>query len=242
MLMFKISMEVYEMFCSKFRNIILVSFLFCLLNAAAVQASAFPDAFCYLDVVIPDAVYDMRYFGNNNFVGEKIDGYERPRFILTKVAAYALLKVQRDLSAFGLGLKFFDGYRPQMAVDHFVRWAEDLKDVRMKGQFYPEVAKENLFRDGYIAARSGHSRGSTVDLTLINLESGRELNMGTPFDFFSHLSWPESMKMPAQIRANRALLREVMVRYGFRPLKEEWWHFTLDNEPFPDTYFNFPIR
>ncbi|MGE4506222.1 MAG: M15 family metallopeptidase, partial [Desulfovibrionaceae bacterium] len=141
-----------------------------------------------------------------------------------------------------LGLKVFDAYRPQRAVDHFVRWAEDLADTRMKAEFYPGVDKENLFRDGFIAARSGHSRGSTVDLTIIDLASGAELDMGTPFDFFGPESWPGNPAMPALVRANRALLQRVMAAHGFRHLREEWWHFTLNGEPHPDTYFDFPVR
>ena len=201
-----------------------------------------PDEFCYLDKIIPNAVYDVRYYGTNNFVGERIDGYQVKRVILTRDAAAALAGVQKDLTPFGLGLKIFDGYRPQDAVLHFVRWAEDLKDTRMKQQYYPDVQKKNLFRDGYIAEKSGHSRGSTVDLTILDLKTGQELDMGTGFDFFGPKSWPENKEMSVQVRSNRALLREVMVRNGFKPLKEEWWHFTLEFEPFPETYFNFYIK
>lgn len=201
-----------------------------------------PGEFCYLDQILPDAVYDVRYFSSNNFVGQRIDGYHVPRIILTRDAAAALAGVQEDLVPFGLGLKFFDGYRPQDAVLHFVRWAKVLDDTRMKQHYYPDVQKKNLFRDGYIAEKSSHSRGSTVDLTIIDLKSGQELDMGTGFDFFGPKSWPDNKNMTSQIRANRALLRESMIRNGFKPLKEEWWHFTLDFEPFPETYFNFPIE
>jgi D-alanyl-D-alanine dipeptidase len=201
-----------------------------------------PDEFCYLDSILPDVVYDVRYFGSDNFVGERIDGYKAERIILTRDAAVALSGAQKDLAPFGLGLKIFDGYRPQDAVLHFVRWAEDLNDTRMKQKYYPGVQKKNLFRDGYIAEKSSHSRGSTVDLTLIDLKSGQELDMGTGFDFFGSDSWPENKDMSVQMRSNRALLREVMVRNGFKPLKEEWWHFTLEFEPFPDNYFNFPVN
>jgi len=150
--------------------------------------------------------------------------------------------VQGELAAFGMSLKVFDAYRPQRAVDHFVRWAQDLNDRKMKLVFYPAVAKEDLFSDGYIAERSGHSRGSTIDLTIVDSETGQELEMGTPWDFFDPLSWPSSLDLPVQARANRNLLNAVMTKHGFRALPEEWWHFTLENEPFPDTYFDFPIQ
>lgn len=208
----------------------------------SVHAEKLPEGFCYLDDVIAGAVFDVRYFGKNNFVGERIDGYLTPRVILTNVAAKALAGAHKDLAPFGLGFKFFDGYRPQRAVLHFVRWAEDLSDTRMKQQFYPDVQKKNLFRDGYIAAKSGHSRGSTVDLTIIDLESRKELDMGTSFDFFGPKSWPDNCKMNLQVRSNRALLRQVMLKNGFKPLKEEWWHFTLMHEPYPETYFDFPVQ
>lgn len=211
-------------------------------SVASCSEKKLPDGFCYLDEVIPNAVYDVRYFGRDNFVGERVDSYNVPRVILTKNAAMALAKVQDDLDPFGLGLKIFDGYRPQDAVSHFVRWAKNLDDTRMKSKFYPDVQKKHLFRDGYIAEKSGHSRGSTVDLTIIDLKSGQELDMGTGFDYFGPKSWPDNPDMSTQVRANRALLQGVMVRNGFKPLKEEWWHFTLKDEPYPETYFNFPIR
>ena len=185
---------------------------------------------------------EVRYFTADNFVGTRITGYEAPKIYITRPAHEALMGVVQDLESFGLGLKVFDAYRPQQAVDHFVRWAEDLADTRMKQRYYPRVDKANLFRDGYIAARSGHSRGSTVDLTLFDLASGDELDMGTPWDFFDLSSWGESDAVTSQQRANRALLRSVMTKHGFLPLPEEWWHFTLANEPFPDTYFDFPVQ
>lgn len=185
---------------------------------------------------------EVRYFGTDNFVGTAINGYLAPRVYMTDVALAALLQVAEDLAVFGLGLKVFDAYRPQQAVDHFVRWAEDPEDTRMKSRYYPNVDKADLFRDGYIAARSGHSRGSTVDLTLIDLSSGDELDMGTPWDFFDPTSWGASAEVNTEQRANRALLRSVMTKHGFTPLQEEWWHFTLANEPYPDTFFNFPVE
>ncbi len=185
---------------------------------------------------------EVRYFTADNFVGAPVDGYQAPTIYMTSSAHQALLAVAEDLSTFGIGLKVFDAYRPQQAVDHFVRWAEDLSDTRMKARYYPRVDKANLFRDGYIAARSGHSRGSTVDLTLVDLVSGDELDMGTRWDFFDLTSWGSSDEVNAEQRANRALLRSVMTKHGFNPLQEEWWHFTLADEPYPETYFNFPVE
>ena len=192
--------------------------------------------------VVDGLAVDMRYFGNNNFVGERIDGYERARCLLSSPAAEALATVQKNLAARGLGLQVFDCYRPQRAVAHFVRWAQKVDDIRHKSEFYPEVDKRDLFKDGYISERSGHSRGSTVDLTLVRRADGRALDMGSPFDFFSPKSWPSDRSVSAQAQKNRALLAEAMTAGGFRPYDKEWWHFTLSNEPFPDTYFDFPVR
>lgn len=213
-----------------------------LLLAVAFPAHALPDDFVHVAEVVPNVVIDARYAGDNNFVGRPVDGYLANTVILTRPAAEALAKVSEDLAAFGLGLKVFDGFRPQRAVDHFVRWAADLSDQSTKARHYPDVEKEHLFRDGYIAERSGHSRGSTVDLTIIDLATGEELPMGTPFDYFGLESWPSYTKLPAEQRAFRALLQQVMTRHGFRPLNEEWWHFTLENEPYPETYFDFPVE
>lgn len=203
-----------------------------------------PKGFVYVDEVIPDLLVDLRYATSRNFVGERIDGYQARRPILTREAALALAKVQEDLRRFGLGLKLFDAYRPQRAVDHFVRWAGDLKDTRMKGEYYPGVRKEELFREDYIAYKSGHSRGSTVDLTIAPLGGpvARELDMGSGFDFFGPESWPEHRAISPEQRAHRMLLQTVMKKHGFRPYPKEWWHFTLENEPYPDRYFDFPVR
>jgi D-alanyl-D-alanine dipeptidase len=185
---------------------------------------------------------DARYFGSDNFVGAPVDGYKAEKVFITRQAAEGLLQVQNHLMAQGLALKIFDAYRPQKAVDHFVRWAQDLEDVRMKQKYYPRVQKQHLFRDGYIAARSGHSRGSTVDLTVVRLTDGGELDMGTSWDFFDPLSWPSSSEVNAAQRTNRKLLSDAMIGAGFRPLAEEWWHFTLAIEPFPERYFDFDIE
>ena len=223
------------------RRLLLASLaLFCLLAPA--RAAGLPEGFVHVTDAVPGAVLEIRYYSDNNFVGKRVDGYLAPTAILTSQAAEALAGVQADLKFFGLGVKIFDGFRPQRAVDHFVRWGADLKDTRMKAQYYPDVDKKNLFRDGYIAEKSGHSRGSTVDLTIINLSDGKELDMGGPFDFFGPPSWPGNLGIPAQARANRALLRAVMDRHGFRGITSEWWHFTLIDEPYPDTYFDFPVE
>ncbi len=214
-------------------------------SLAESQDGSLPKGFVYADETIPDLRLDLRYAGSHNFVGKPVDGYLKQRCIMTRAAAEALKKVQEELRPFGLGVKVFDAYRPQKAVDHFVRWAHDLKDTRTKQEFYPDVDKKNLFRDGYIAAKSGHSRGSTVDLTIVSLageDAGRELDMGSGFDFFGLPSWPDSSQISAPSRAHRLLLRLVMEKHGFRPYAQEWWHFTLKNEPWPETYFDFPVQ
>jgi zinc D-Ala-D-Ala dipeptidase len=214
-----------------------------LLLAQPAQAQApLPPGFVDAGAVVDGLVVDMRYFGDKNFVGERIDGYERARCVLSAPAARALAAVQHDLAARGLGLKVFDCYRPQRAVAHFVRWAQRIDDVKRKREFYPDVDKRDLFKEGYISERSGHSRGSTVDLTLVRRADKRELDFGSPFDFFSPKSWPSDTSVGAQAQANRALLAAAMTRGGFRPYDKEWWHFTLVDEPFPDTYFDFPVR
>jgi D-alanyl-D-alanine dipeptidase len=187
-------------------------------------------------------VIEVRYAGYHNFVGEPIDGYEAERCLLTRPAAEALARVQQELKPFGFGLKIFDGYRPARAVAQFIRWAGDPGDTRMKEEFYPDLDKRELFSKGYISKRSGHTRGSTVDLTLVTLPTRIEVYMGTEFDFFSERSWPDDPQQPEEARANRLLLASVMKLHGFRPHPYEWWHFTLADEPFPDTYFDFPVR
>jgi zinc D-Ala-D-Ala dipeptidase len=213
-------------------------------SSAELLPEPLPKGFVYVDEVIPDVRVELRYATAHNFVGERIDGYLAQRPILTREAALALRRVQEELRRFGLGLKLFDAYRPQRAVNHFVRWASDLKDMRMKGEFYPGVRKENLFRDDYIAYKSGHSRGSTVDLTIAPLgdTAVRELDMGSSFDFFGSESWPEYRNISPDQRAHRMLLQALMKKFGFKPYPKEWWHFTLENEPYPATYFNFPVR
>ncbi len=226
-----------------FFTYLLLAFAFSL--PATALGNGLPQGFVYVDDTIPGISLEIRYFSDHNFVGQRIDGYTAPRCILTREAAEALKGVQEDLSRFGLGLKIFDAYRPQRAVDHFVRWGEDLGAVQMKKEFYPNVEKQDLFKDRYIDQKSGHSRGSTVDLTIIALDGqtpGAELDMGSSFDYFGPQSWPDSLDMGPDQRAHRMLLQNVMKNHGFKPYTKEWWHFTLVNEPFPDTYFDFPIK
>ena len=192
--------------------------------------------------IVPDAILEPRYYSTYNFIGDRIDGYEEPALLLTREAAAALKKASDALKEKGLRMKLFDAYRPQQAVDHFVRWSLDLADTRMKAVFYPQEDKALLTERDYIAKRSGHSRGSTVDLTLFDDASGKELDMGGPFDFFGALSHPDYRGITQWQYANRMLLRETMLGADFRPLESEWWHFTLKNEPYPDTYFTFPVR
>lgn len=209
--------------------------------AAGDRSPAFVDA----SEVAPGLVVEMRYAGEHNFVGTRIDGYRRRICLLSKQAAAALAEVQHDLAPQGLGLKVFDCYRPARAVAHFVRWAQDGADQRTKEEFYPDVDKHELFKQGYIAERSGHSRGSTVDITLVRLEQGKpatELDMGTPFDRFSPLSWSDDKTVSVSAQKNRALLAAAMKKRGFKSYDKEWWHFVLADEPFPDTYFDFPVR
>jgi zinc D-Ala-D-Ala dipeptidase len=209
---------------------------------AIAQAGARPNSFVDAATIVPALVVEMRYASDHNFVGEPIAGYERPVCLLTRTAAQTLAMVQSDLESRGLGLKVFDCYRPQRAVAQFARWARDIGDVRRKAEFYPEVNKRDLFALGYIAYRSGHSRGSTVDLTLVRRTDSVELDMGTGFDTFSPRSSPADVGVDIEARHNRAILAAAMARRGFRPYAKEWWHFTLRDEPFPDQYFDFLVR
>ncbi len=200
-----------------------------------------PVDFRDLGEVLAKARFDVRYHGTNNFVGTRVDGYEAARCFLTRPACEALADVARAVEREGLSLLIYDCYRPARAVAHFARWAADTADLRTRAEYYPELEKTELFSLGYIAARSGHSRGSTLDLTLADL-SGTPLDMGTPFDLFSTRSWPGSSEVTPEQKANRDFLADIMGRHGFDPFHMEWWHFTLRGEPFPDTYFDFPIR
>jgi len=211
-------------------------------QADGVVLSGDSSDFVLVSEIVPDAILEIRYYSTYNFVGERIDGYEEPLAFLTKEAAEALREVSDELVSKGYRLKIFDAYRPQMAVTHFMNWALDAEDIRMKEYFYPELEKDVLFPQGYIAEHSGHSRGSTVDLTLFDMNTEREVDMGGTFDYFGELSHPDYTDITEEQYAMRMLLRETMIKHGFRPLPEEWWHFTLEDEPFPDTYFTFPIN
>ena len=211
---------------------------------AAAQKSVAPDdpsGFVVLGEFIPDIIQEIRYYSTYNFVGERIDGYEMPCALMTREAAEALKKVSDDVMKMGYRLKIFDAYRPQMGVDHFMRWAES-NDTSMKEYFYPEIAKDRIIPEGYVAVKSGHSRGSTVDLTLFDMKTGKEVDMGGTFDYFGEKSHPDYKKITKTQYENRMILRNVMIKHGFKPLEEEWWHFRLKDEPYPDTYFTFPVN
>lgn len=190
---------------------------------------------------VPAVIQEIRYYSTYNFVGDRIDGYEQPCAILTKEAARALKGISNKLNVMGYRIKVFDAYRPATAVKHFTLWGVDDLDLRMKPFFYPNLEKQELFRKGYIASKSTHSRGSTVDLTLLDMKTGKEVDMGSPFDYFSKLSHPDYKGVTKEQYENRMFLQDMMVRGGFEPIDCEWWHFTLRDEPYPDTYFDFPV-
>ncbi len=230
-------------------------------RTADAEVSEDVSQFVTLTDAVPDAIMEIRYFGTYNFVGTRIDGYLEPTALLTRVAADSLKAVSDDVKALGYRLKIYDAYRPQQAVDHFVRWAANIPDTLMKHYFYPDLDKSVLFEQEYIYAKSGHSRGSTVDLTLFDMETEKELDMGGTFDWFGPESHPDFCGNPDSAEFtgdnskspvgrsitpeqfhNRMILRQAMLRHGFKGLESEWWHFTLKDEPFPDTYFNFPVK
>lgn len=217
-------------------------FVFLIYLFPIVLFAQLPEGFVYANQVIPDLQLELRYCLNNNFVGEPIVGYQAEVCILTKPAAMALKNVQADLKSKNLALKVFDAYRPQRAVNHFSKWAKNVNDTLMKSQYYPNVDKRNLFKAGYIASRSRHSSGSTIDLTIIDLKTGAELDMGTPYDFFGKASWYLHDDLTETQKANRKLLHDTMLANGFRHYPKEWWHFTLRNEPYKNKYFDFPVE
>ena len=200
-----------------------------------------PSAFVLLADYVPAIIQEIRYYSTYNFIGDRIDGYEEPCAIVTMEAARALKSVSSEMNVMGYRLKVFDAYRPAAAVKNFVLWGLEDTDIRMKPFFYPDLDKEELFMKGYIASRSSHSRGSTVDLTLFDMRTGKELDMGSPFDYFSEVSHPDYTGITKEQYDNRMLLRNAMLRNGFEPFDCEWWHFTRRDEPFPDTYFEFPV-
>lgn len=236
-------------------NVVFMVVVFVLTACHGVNEQKTPEkdssAFVLLTDVIPDVILEIRYYSTYNFIGERIPGYEEPVALLTRQAADSLKAVSDELLEQGYRLKIFDAYRPQCAVDFFMEWARNTADVRMKQYFYPEVEKSVIVPQGYVAERSGHTRGSTVDLTLFDMTSEKEVDMGCTYDYFGVASHPGVLPGEAvgayrpiseeQFR-NRMILREAMLRHGFTPYESEWWHFTLKDEPFPDTYFTFPVR
>ena len=221
-----------------------VLIVMCMISPAFAEEKISVDSsdFVLLSEVVPDAILEIRYYSTYNFVGKRINGYERPVAYLTKKAAAALREVSDELVEKGYRLKIFDAYRPQRAVNHFAEWAKDVDDTKMKEYFYPEEDKSVLFEKGYINAKSGHSRGSTVDLTLFDMKTEKEVDMGGTFDYFGLKSHPDYKGVTPRQYENRMILREAMIKHGFKPLYSEWWHFTLENEPYPDTYFDFPVK
>jgi len=208
------------------------------------EARALPVGFVYLKDIDPTIIQDMKYSSSDNFIGRKVKGYDAPTCILTYQTAIALSKLQTQLRQHEMGIKVYDCYRPSMAVADFISWSRDIHDQKQKRNYYPFVDKADFFKLGYVATRSGHSRGSTVDLTLVRFKQHHapvEINMGTHFDFMDERSHPLSENISGQIKRNRLFLRAEMTKSGFKPLETEWWHFTLKNEPFPQTYFNFPV-
>ena len=200
-----------------------------------------PSGFCLMSDYVPSVIQEIRYFSTYNFIGERIDGYEEPVALMTREAARALKDAANEFFVMGYRIKLFDAYRPVRAVKHFVLWALEDTDIRMKPYFYPDIEKEDTINLGYIAKRSSHSRGSAVDVTLLDMATGREVDMGTPFDFFGMESHPDYRGITDEQYDMRMLLQRVMVRAGFVPYENEWWHFMLEREPYPDTYFSFPV-
>jgi D-alanyl-D-alanine dipeptidase len=201
-----------------------------------------PKGFVYIDDIIPTAQYDIRYYGEHNFVGTRIDGYKAPYAIMSREGAAALKKVSDALDKKGYTLMIFDAYRPQKAVNHFITWSKDAKDVKTKEEFYPKLNKRNLFKLGYISSKSGHSRGSTIDLTLIHQSSGELVDMGGPYDFFGDISHHGTKLITKQQTSNRNVLKNMMVKHGFKAYTKEWWHYTLAKEPYPKKYYNFDVE
>lgn len=224
----------------RFRN---KGFLFISLFSWSLFGQTLPEGFVFLKEQISDLEVSLRYATTDNFTGRIVNGYHpKQKVIGTAALAQALKKAQSKLKAEGLGLKIFDAYRPQRAVDDFVQWSQRPKDTLTKANYYPQLPKDRLFEMGYIAMKSGHSRGSTVDLTLVYLEGkkkGKTLDMGGNWDYFGVRSHYDFNPLTSIQKENRKLLREVLLQNGFKPYEKEWWHFTLIQEPFPDLYFDF---
>lgn len=215
---------------------------FLMLGLCAAQTCiALPDAFVYLQDVDPTIIQYMQYYESNNFIGQRITGYEAPKCILTREAATALKQAQKKLRAKNLSLKVYDCYRPQRAVDEFVVWSKNPYDQKMKYVFYPNIEKKDVFKLNYVAKKSGHSRGSTVDVTIVDLHAHRELDMGARVDYLDPVSHYSAKNISHAAKTNRKLLHDVMVASGFYYLETEWWHFTLIDEPYPQNYFDFVV-
>ena len=215
---------------------------FVLLTCSQMNAQILKKGFSYLSEVDGSIQQELRYFSSNNFIGKKIDGYKKNNVIISNAAANALKKVQAELKQMGLSLKVYDAYRPQQSVDHFVRWAKKLNDTLMKQSYYPTIRKSDLFQLGFIASKSGHTRGSSVDLSIVEIKTNKEIDMGSSYDFFGATSHSFHKKLSNRQEKNRMLLRNIMIKNGFKPYDKEWWHFTLIDEPFPNTYFNFDVE
>ena len=215
---------------------------FVLLTCSQMNAQILKKGFSYLSEVDESIQQELRYFSSNNFIGKKIDCYNKNTIIISNAAANALKKVQAELKQMGLSLKVYDAYRPQQSVDHFVRWAKKLNDTLMKQSYYPTIRKSDLFKLGFIASKSGHTRGSSVDLSIVEIKTNKEIDMGSSYDFFGATSHSFHKKLSSRQEKNRMLLRNIMIKNGFKPYDKEWWHYTLVDEPFPNTYFNFDIE
>lgn len=215
---------------------------FTVLISSQISSQTLPKGFSYVSEIDATIKKELRYGTSNNFIGKPIDGYLKDSLIISKPAAKALKEIQTKLMLSGLSLKIFDAYRPQQAVDHFVRWAKVMNDTLMKQLYYPDVQKSELFTLGFIASKSGHTRGSTVDLSIVDVKTNKEVDMGSSYDFFGEKSHPFYKKITEAQMKNRMLLRTIMIKNGFIPYDNEWWHFTLKDEPYPTTYFNFLIE
>ena len=211
-------------------------------STAGVSKDGLPEGFVYIDDLIEDCIVDAKYWGTDNFMGCPVDGYERPLVVMCREVADRCVKAAALLREQGYRMKIYDAYRPQRAVDHFVRWAADIADIRRKPIHYPSIDKKDFFALQYVAKKSGHTRASAVDLTLVDAKTHQELDMGSIFDFLDPRSHIVTDGLTVQQESNRALLRDAMVQSGFKVYAYEWWHFSLEKEPYPDTYFDFPIR
>lgn len=237
----------YEYFSKRIKPIQYLILIFSILvhsyafSQSDIDKKPHPD-FEYIHHIIPDVIYDIRYATQHNFTGKPVPGYHAEVALMTKKALKHLKAAADELREEGYLLLIYDAYRPQKAVDSFVEWAKNPADTIAKSIFYPELSKNQLFPLGYIASRSGHTRGSTIDLSLIHQKTQLPLDMGSPHDFFGEISHHTTQAITKDQKANREILRNAMVRNGFKSYSKEWWHYTLRTEPFPDTYFNFDVE